>query len=229
MKKLIVCLLAITCAVNAKAQTPEPAKKTAEPVDIMHGINAGVASNTYLYEYYNYDNYGGNGSALPIAPALGYYLDIHMRGRTWLFTQFNLEWQNTKGTSQSYNPNNPYTTTRVSNYVDLYIPIRFAFRLGKEDAKFTFFPTAGFGLYMPVFYSYKSRYTGAQNYTYKDAAWFSSDDGVPFYPLLNIGFEAKWKFSQKHNLAIGFNSDYLVAHNTIYLKFGWNKYKKEKK
>lgn len=214
MKKLIICLLALAGLINAKAQAP----------DIVHGINAGVSSNNYLY-YYNWEE-----NKLPIAPSLGYYLDIHMHGRTWLFMQFNFQYQHTKYTDNYYSPTNtPATYTSVSNYLDLYIPIRFAFRLGKEDTKFTFYPTAGFGLYVPVMAAYNSRYSNTQQYNEKNTYWFSSDDGVPFYPLMNIGFEAKWKFSQRNNLAIGFNSDYLIANNIIYLKFGWNKYKKDKK
>lgn len=204
MKKLVICLLAVVFTAQLNAQAP----------DIVHGINAGVSSNNYLY----YDAWNDN--KMPIAPLLGYYLDVHMRGRTWLFMQFNFAWQKIKYNNSS---NQSYA---VQNSLDLSIPIRFAFRLGKEDAKFTFYPTAGFGVYVPVYYKYRSG--SSSNYAY--GTWFESvEDDFPFYPLLNIGFEAKWRYSNKHNVAIGFNSNYLVAENTFYLKFGWNKYKKEKK
>ncbi len=204
MKKFLLVML-VALGLNANAQTP----------NIMHGINAGIASNTYLYDYYSAKQ------KLPIAPALGYYLDVNLRGRTWLFTQFNLEWQRTTYTGML-----PYYTVK-ENFVDLNIPVRFGFRLGKKDAKFTFFPTVGTGFYVPIFNTYKTVYPNNSSKNNSDSYWF--DDYVPVYPLLNVGFEAKWNFSPKYNLALGFNSDYITAHNTVYLKFGWNRYTKEVK
>jgi hypothetical protein len=106
--------------------------------------------------------------------------------------------------------------------IDLNIPVRFAFRLGKEDAKFTYYPSVGFGLYCPGYYSinYKT------NTMFNDRAYFGYDD--PIYPMFNLGFETKYRINERNNIAIGINSNYMLygLFTSAYLKFGWNKYKK---
>jgi hypothetical protein len=194
MKKLVICLLAAFFCLRVNAQTP----------DVYHGINAGASRNMDFYD--------------SSAPSVGYFLDMHLRGRTWLFTQFNLE-RYYLSNDISYWGTNEYS---YSIY-DLYVPVRFAFRLGKEDAKFTFYPTVGFGLYIPLVYYYKET---NGNVTEKELTYGGEDQYV--YPLFNMGFEAKWHYSQKHNLGIGFNTNYqgYGLHTNVYLKFGWNKYNK---
>lgn len=214
MKKILFSLFALLVFTFSKAQTP----------DIYHGVNAAVNNNLYLYDYYY-----GNGNNITISPSAGYFLDVHMRGRTWLFMQFNAVWTHKKETNTYTYWNPPYeqiTYTDTDNFLDINIPIRFAFRLGKEDGKFTFFPTAGFGVYLPMLYA--SKRVSSKYGTSSDVEYAGEYD-VPFYPLLNIGFEAKWRINEKHNMGFGFNSDYLLAQNSIYVKFGWNKYPKAKK
>lgn len=226
MKKLTGLLLMLilcysTFAQNDSLNIPKKDSLKKQAIDIYHGINTGTSINTYLYYYENGD--GTSANRLPALPMLGYFLDIHMRGRTWLFMQFNASWFKDQYSS-TFSGN---TYTYKSNHFDLNVPIRFGFRLGKEDAKFSLYPTAGFGVYIPLVYFESTEKNGVNVYKSR-AVWLNSDDGVPFYPLLNIGFEAKWRFCRRHNLAFGFNSNYIFAENSFYLKFGWNKYKKEK-
>lgn len=192
MKKLIICLLAaVFCnCVNAQAPT------------VYHGINASGCSSSELYD---------NG----ISPGLGYYLDIHLKGRTWVFMQFDVLRHRYK---YSVNKLNEHTLT----IIDLNIPVRFAFRLGKEDAKFTYYPTVGFGLYCPGYYSIKYKINTMNN----DRGYIGYDE--PIYPMFNIGFETKYRLNERKNIAIGINSNYMLygLFTSAYLKFGWNKYKK---
>ena len=211
MRKLLLYLLfATSFSLTCDAQTPDSTKKESiKKISLIHGISAGVGDNLILY------------TERP-GPTLGYFVDIFLRGRTWLCIGFNFEYYRVRyrGINNDF-WGQPYTYKTNHSNLDFTIPIRFAFRTGKENSRFNFYPTAGLGLYLP--FLYRSSYY--KNNQLSSRYWGYDDLNGPLLPMVNIGFECRWKLSAQYNLSIGINSNYLL-YNTFHLKFGWNKYKK---
>lgn len=218
---LLTLILFALLPLAISAQVPDSTKKdtlTGNIPRIYHGVSAGYANNQFYYDYHS-------------APSVGYFLDLKLDGRAWLFFQFNVN------AFRDYYSNDYYSViTGVSGlwetksrYFDLEIPIRFALQVGKKDARFRFFPTAGVGLYIPVYYYSKNTINGNRNGVDK-----GYPDDIALFTGLNTGFEAKWVYSHRHHVGIGFNYSIMgLAYNrnhafysNFYLKFGWNKYKK---
>lgn len=223
MKKFLLFLtLLFSAGLNAQTPGTTAADSTAKPAlrKLYHGINAGASIDRFLHRYYMFDRNR-------YAPTLGYYLDIHLNGRAWLFMQFNLNMFYIKTTSSYYTPltgHGIYSGKKF--YFDLDVPVRIAIRLGKKDAKFLCYPTAGLGLYIPLYY-YEVNYINNK----RDGVDKGYPEDFPFYPYVNAGFEMKWKYSPKHHIGLGFTVSYvpttpMPSSATAYLKFGWNKYRK---
>lgn len=189
---------------------PDSLKKDSlKNISLIHGIGAGLGHNPYLY-------------TVKPGPSIGYFVDINLRGRTWLFIGFNFEYYRVRyrGTSTSFF-GQPYTYKTNHSNLDLSIPVKFAFRTGKEGKAFNFYPTVGMGIYLPLLY--RSSYFRDDVLSLRVAGY--NDLNSPLYPLLNIGFECRWQLKGRHNIGFGLNSSFLF-YNTFHLKFGWNKYKK---
>lgn len=207
---MLYLLFATSFSLTCDAQTPDSTKKDSiKIISLIHGISAGIGYNPILY------------TERP-GPTLGYFVDIFLRGRTWLCIGFNFEYYRVRyaGVNNDFF-GQPYTYKTNHSHIDLSIPIQFAFRIGGENKRFNFYPTAGLGLYLPL-YS-RSSYYRNNALTLRTSGY--NDLNGPLLPMVNIGFECRWKLSTQYNLSIGINSNYLF-YNTFHLKFGWNKYKK---
>lgn len=225
MKGLALACLSLFATFYLAAQQPDTTRTdtlhTKIPL-VYHGINAGVSADHFLHRYFVFD-------PTVYAPTLGYYLDINLKGRGWLFMQFNL---NTYYQQSEHLHTTPQETEKHGEknfYFDLDIPFRFALRTGKENASFSIYPTIGLGLYFPLYY-YEINYVDGE----RQGVDKGYPDDWPFYPYINAGVELKWKFNKKHHVGAGINVCYMLltgdnvipSYGTAYLKFGWNKYKK---
>lgn len=191
MKKLIICLLAGVCCLGAKAQTPESTKKEFTKADIYHGIILG----TNRPEYQNF---------------IGYHLDMHMRKRLWLFTDYSLF------VTRIHN-NQP---SRTYWGFELYTSTRFAFRLNKENARVNYYPYVGF-TFSPFIVEHYSQ-SWANPYNVSNTVFNLQPSAA-----LTAGIEIKIRLNQKFSLGVGLgaetNRGFIGA-----LKFGWNRqYKKQ--
>lgn len=223
MKKTLFVLYILLLPLTTNAQTDSTANDSLSKkgLPFYHGINAGVSADHFLHRYFVFD-------PTVYAPTVGYYLDIKLKGRGWLFMQFNLNTFYQYGKSETITPLGLSNRGYKNYYFDLDVPFRFALRTGKENAAFSFYPTIGLGLYFPLYF-YEINYANDE----REGVDKGYPEDSPVYPYINAGFEMKWKYSNKHHVAAGLNLCYIPTaennipnYGTLYLKFGWNKYKK---
>jgi len=188
MKKLITCLLVFVFVAQLNAQTPESTKKVFEPMDIYHGVTTGITAN----------NPGSHA---------GYYLDLHMRKRLWLFTKYNIHY---------------YTYGIIADdrtAIALAPSVCFAFRLNGEDKRWNYFPYLGTAINLATY--------SRGNWLYQNNSHSSSFD-INLVPTLMAGFEAKCRLKDKYNLGLGVEVDSYNGDVRGFVKFGWNRQYKNK-